>query len=284
MATYNRNGWLDTAMDQVRCKPEHKAIRAELLGHIEDKEQYFLDSGMEPTQAGRAAIEAMGDPVEVGKELDKAHPVFWGKLYTALKVVITLLCIVVFFCVVDFADKNDITTILLQNYPLKVKQTDPYKLGGEDVLVLDVDQKPIKHSGYTIEVTQAYWSSQMYTGAENVLEVNIKVSNPRPWAVSPLFMGRLRRTDKEDAALVIGVGLPNGGRINHSIDVLQKSSGEQIKGYILDAWHNNLEDYRCWDTWYFTLEVYNVERGDTVTLYHPDHEELAMTFDVGVAG
>lgn len=282
MANYNRNGWLDTAMDQVRCKPEHKAIRAELLGHIEDKEQYFLDSGMEPSQAVRAAVDAMGDPVEVGKELDKAHPFVWGKLYTVCKVVIMLLCVAVLFCAVDYANKNDVTTILLQNYPLKVKQTVPYKLGGGDVLVLDVDPKPIKHSGYTIEVTQAYWSSEMYYGGENVLEVDIKVSNPRPWAVSPLFMGRLRRMENEDAALSISVRTHNGNRINNSIDVLQKSSGEQIKGYILDVWYNNLGDYRCWDTWYFTLAVYDVERGDTVTLYHPDHEELTMTFHVGV--
>lgn len=282
MANYNRNGWLDTAMDQVRSKPEHKAIRAELQGHIEDKEQYFLDSGMEPREAAKAAVEAMGDPIEVGKELDQAHPFFWGRLYTLAKVVIVLLCIVVLFCAVDYANKNDITTILLQNYPLKIQQTDPYALGGEDVLILDVDQNPIKHSGYTVKVTQAYWSPKMYYGGENVLEVDIEVSNPRPWAVSPLFIGRLCRMEKEDAALLTSIRTHNGNRINNSIDVMQKSSDEQIKGYILDVWHNNLGDYRCWDTWYFTLTVYDVERGDTVTLYHPDHEELTMTFHVGV--
>lgn len=282
MANYNRNGWLDTAMGQVRCKPEHKAIRAELLGHLEDKEQYFLDSGMEPREAARAAVEAMGDPVEIGKELDKAHPVFWGRLYTLTKAVIVLLCLVVLFCAVDYANKNDITTILLQNYPLRVQQTDPYERGGKDVVILDVEKEPVTLSGYTVEVTQAYWSPKVYSGGENVLEVDIKVSNPRPWAVSPLFMGRLRRMEKEDAALLTSIRTHNGNRINNSIDVMQKSSGEQIKGYILDVWHNNLENYRCWDTWYFTLTVYDVERGDTVTLYHPDHEELTMTFYVGV--
>ena len=55
MANYNRNGWLDAAMAQVRSKPEHTAIRAELQGHLEDKEQYFLEKGMEPREAGKAA-------------------------------------------------------------------------------------------------------------------------------------------------------------------------------------------------------------------------------------
>ena len=138
MANYNRNGWLDAAMAQVRSKPEHKAIRAELLGHIEDKEQYFLDSGMEPTQAGRAALEAMGDPVAVGKELDKAHPVWWAKLYTAAKAVIIILCIMMLFCIVDYAAHYDLDG-LLQNFPLRIKQTDPYSIGGEDVVILDVE-------------------------------------------------------------------------------------------------------------------------------------------------
>lgn len=281
MANYNRNGWLDAAMAQVRSKPEHKAIRAELLGHIEDKEQYFLDSGMEPTQAGRAALEAMGDPVAVGKELDKAHPVWWAKLYTAAKAVIIILCIMMLFCIVDYAAHYDLDG-LLQNFPLRIKQTDPYSIGGEDVVILDVEQEPVTLSGYTVQVTQAYWSPKVYSGEENVLEVDIKVSNPRPWAVSPLFMSRMEMDAGEDVTRKLCVALSSGSRIS-GIDTTYDESGEVVRGYVMDQWHDDLKDYRYWGSWYFTYVFYGVEPGDTVTLYHPDHAELTMVFEVGVA-
>ena len=280
MANYNRNGWLDAAMAQVRSKPEHKAIRAELLGHIEDKEQYFLDSGMEPTQAGRAALEAMGDPVAVGKELDKAHPVWWAKLYTAAKAVIIILCIMMLFCIVDYAAHYDLDG-LLQNFPLRIKQTDPYSIGGEDVVILDVEQEPITLNGYTVQVTQAYWSPEVYTGEENVLEVDIKVSNPRPWAVSPLFMSRMEMDADEDVTRMLCVALSSGSRI-YGIDTTHSGTGEILRGYVMDQWHDDLKDFRYWGSWYFTYVFRGVEPGDTITLYHPDHEELTMTFEVGV--
>lgn len=281
MANYNRSGWLDTAMGQVRSKPEHKAIRAELLGHMEDKEQYFLDAGMELRDAAKAAVDAMGDPIEVGKELDRAHPVWWGKLYTGCKAVIVLLCFVMLFCIVDYAAQYDLDG-LVQNYPLGIKQTDPHARGGEGVLILDVEQEPVTLSGYTVKVTQAYWSPKVYSGEENILEVDVKVSNLRPWASSPLFMGRMEMIGDENVTGKLCVALSSGSRISGGVDSTYDGSGEVRIGYLLDQRHNDLKDYRYWGSWYFTYVFYGVEPGDTVTLHHPDHEELAMTFEVGV--
>lgn len=280
MANYNRNGWLDVAMAQVRSKPEHQAIRAELQGHLEDKEQYFLEKGMQPREAAKAAVESMGDPVTVGKELDKAHPVRWARLYTAAKAVILILCIMTVFCIVDYGVHYNLDG-LLQNYPLKVRQTDPYAHGGENAVILDVEQEPVALSGYTVQVTQAYWSPKVYSGEENVLEVDIKVSNPRPWAVSPLFMSRMEMAAEEKVTRKLCVALSSGSRIS-GIDTTYDGTGEVVRGYVTDQWHDNLKDYRYWGSWYFTYVFYGVEPGDTVTLYHPDHKELTMTFEVEV--
>lgn len=281
MASYNRNGWLDTAMDQVRSKPEHKAIRAELLGHIEDKEQYFMDKGMEPREAGKAAIAAMGDPVEVGKELDKAHPVRWAKLYTAAKVVIVLLCVALAFYTVDFFVNTPLWAVA-QKHPLKIEKTDPYEMGGEGVVILDVEEDAVTLSGYTFKVIQAYWSPKVYSGEENVLEVDVKVSNPRPWAVTPLFVNRMQMNADEGVTKKLCVATANGDRIL-AIDTTYDGTGEVVRGYVMDRWHDDLKDYRYWGSWYFTYIFYGVEPGDTVTLYHPDHKELTMAVEVGVA-
>ena len=272
MAMYNRNGWLDTAMDQVRCKPEHKAIRAELLGHIEDKEQYFLDSGVEPTQAGRAALEAMGDPVAVGKELDKAHPVWWAKLYAACKVVIVLLCMVFLFFSLDFFIGSDMEGNW-NPYPLRMELTDPSEIEG--AIVLEDVYKPVKQSGYSIDVTQVYWKpvhefyrSDGVERLEDVLRIDIKVSNPRPWATAPIFMSRLLAQGDEDTVL---------HQIYH-----RSSDGSYIRAN-QNAWYSVVADLRYWNAWYFTVELSGVELGEEVTLYRPGNEELGWTFRVEVS-
>ena len=273
MAAYNRNGWLNTAMDQVRSKPEHKAIRAELLGHIEDKEQYFLDKGMEQRDAAKAAVEAMGDPVEVGKELDKAHPVWWAKLYTVCKVVIALLCIVAAFFAIDMAVAGTYDDIL-QNYPLKIYSYDPAEWGSEGVIIWEDPYEAVKQSGYTIDVTRAYWNPVVeYNNAyglqqdENVLEIDVKVFNPRPWAEVPLFMYRLELLEDNDIDFQVDVDLASGG---------------QVTGLDKDSF-DHLKEHRYWGAWYFTLELVGVEHGETVTVHLPGSDQVKWTFQVGVS-
>ena len=161
-------------------------------------------------------------------------------------------------------------------------QTDPYEIGGEDTVILYAEKEPVTLSGYTVEVTQVYWSPKVYSGEENVLEVDIKVSNPRPWAVSPLFMRRMEMDADKRITKKLCIAVSNGDRIS-GIDVTVDGSGEVQRGYLMDQWHDNLEDFRYWGSWYFTYVFYGVEQGDTITLYHPDHEKLTMTFTVEVA-
>lgn len=272
MARYNRNGWLDTAMDQVRSKPEHKAIRAELQGHLEDKEQYFLGAGMEPRQAARAAVVAMGDPVEVGKELDKAHPVRWAKLYTVCKAVIVLLCVVVLFLGIEYTKHSDL--IDLDNFPLNIEIYDPTVWGSEDVVILEDAYELIKQHGYSIDVTQAYWEpvAELYGAkdalrSENVLYVDIKVFNPRPWALAPLFMDRLEVQGERDIDLTLNLHLADGGRV---VDIRRET-------------YDALQFWRYWGAWYFQVELTGVEYGETLTLYLPDNENVTWSFQVGVS-
>lgn len=273
MTKYNRNGWLDTAMDQVRCKPEHKAIRAELLGHIEDKEQYFLDKGMEPQEAARAAVEAMGDPIAVGKEMDQAHPFFWGKFYAVAKVAIVLLCGALIFLAIVAAENGTLGNIV-QSYPLKISSYDPVEWGGDGVIVWEDPYEPVKQSGYTIDVTRAYWNPVVeytnYAGAqqdENVLSIDFKVSNPRPWCAEPLFMYRLEVLGGEDIVSELAVNLASGDRVIG----LDKAS------------FDHLAECRYWGAWYFTLDLVGVEYGETVTIYLPENERVKWTFPVGVS-
>ena len=56
---------------------ERAAIRAELDGHIEDHMEGLLELGYDPALAEERALAAMGDPKEVGRELNKQYT-GWG--------------------------------------------------------------------------------------------------------------------------------------------------------------------------------------------------------------
>lgn len=50
-----------------------KVVSQEYIDHIEDETEYQISKGMDPDEAESYAVEQMGDPVEVGKQLDEIH-------------------------------------------------------------------------------------------------------------------------------------------------------------------------------------------------------------------
>ena len=58
-------------------KRERESIRAELDGHMEDHMESLRELGYDEREAEERAIAAMGDPAEVGRELNKQYPFRW---------------------------------------------------------------------------------------------------------------------------------------------------------------------------------------------------------------
>ena len=56
---------------------EREAIRAELDGHMEDHFESLRELGYDETEAEERTLAAMGDPAEVGRELDRQYPFRW---------------------------------------------------------------------------------------------------------------------------------------------------------------------------------------------------------------
>ena len=65
--------YLDTAAAQIRWKRARTVVVRELETHLEDQRQEFQAEGPPPEEAGRLAVEEMGDPVAVGTDLDRLH-------------------------------------------------------------------------------------------------------------------------------------------------------------------------------------------------------------------
>ena len=62
----------------VSFSPDHAAITAELTAHLEDHAAALEARGFPSDVAVQQAVDAMGDPKEIGKELDKSHSPFLG--------------------------------------------------------------------------------------------------------------------------------------------------------------------------------------------------------------
>lgn len=72
--------FLDTVTAQMRCKRVRPMISEELEQHILDQAGDYEREGIEADVAMEKAVEEMGDPVEIGVELDRIHRprMSWG--------------------------------------------------------------------------------------------------------------------------------------------------------------------------------------------------------------
>lgn len=67
------NDYLKEVCSQIRFKKSHLSISQELYTHIMDQKEAFLEEGLSPEEALDEAIASMGDPVEVGMQLDRVY-------------------------------------------------------------------------------------------------------------------------------------------------------------------------------------------------------------------
>ena len=66
-------GWCREVLEQVRFRPNHEAIRKELVAHLEDGRADLERLGYPRDLAEERALQAMGNAGEVGRALDRAH-------------------------------------------------------------------------------------------------------------------------------------------------------------------------------------------------------------------
>lgn len=85
--------WVDAVCEQVRFRPDRKAIARELRVHYDDHVRDLLRLGRDPELAAERALAAMGNAQEVGQALDKVHKPWLGWLWEASRVLLLLLAV-----------------------------------------------------------------------------------------------------------------------------------------------------------------------------------------------
>lgn len=65
--------YIDTVTGQMRCKRARAMVAKELADHISDQTEDYIAAGMTGPEAASEAVRQMGDPVQVGMEMDRLH-------------------------------------------------------------------------------------------------------------------------------------------------------------------------------------------------------------------
>lgn len=68
-----KNDYINTVLEQVRCKSAHESLKQELEAHIDDQAEAFVRVGLPEAEAEEEAVKTMGDAVETGILLDSEH-------------------------------------------------------------------------------------------------------------------------------------------------------------------------------------------------------------------
>ena len=91
----DKDKYLQIVRKQIHFVFDRDAIEAELNEHFYESIQDLLDDGFSLKEAEEQAVKQMGDPIEVGKLLNKEHQPILGYLWMLSRVMLGLLLILV---------------------------------------------------------------------------------------------------------------------------------------------------------------------------------------------
>lgn len=86
----NKDKFLKTVCKQIHFGWDRDIVSRELEYHIEDSMLDLIDEGYSREEAERIAIEQMGDPIEIGKQLNEEHKPLLGWLWLISKLIVIL--------------------------------------------------------------------------------------------------------------------------------------------------------------------------------------------------
>ena len=73
MASKPFDVFCDQVCASIRWPPARHLAREELTAHLEDHAAALEEKGISAEEAAVQAVEAMGDPEEIGRQLDRCH-------------------------------------------------------------------------------------------------------------------------------------------------------------------------------------------------------------------
>ncbi len=85
--------WAKNACKQIKYLPDRQAMEHELTDHYEDHRAALIEVGYTALEAQERALDALGDPDEVGEQLAEVFNTRWNRLWQFSRVVFRVVLI-----------------------------------------------------------------------------------------------------------------------------------------------------------------------------------------------
>ena len=180
--------WCDIAVSYIRFPPDRAPVKQELLEHMQDKCDGYVEQGLSRIEAEGRVTKEMGEPRETGLLLRRIHKPYLGWVWRATQWLLVLALILAVWNGVRWAGDLGISDgpPILGRDPYETTSYEYDSGSGERVLYLEPDCSA-RSDGYTFTVTKAAYWEGTYTDASGTHDTNsfyflMEVTNPRPWA------------------------------------------------------------------------------------------------------
>lgn len=184
--------WCERACGYIYYPPDRAEVEQELMWHLEDTAEGFVEGGMDSAEAEAKALEAMGSPDDVGRLLRRVHKPWLGWACRVMAPV-TLLMVIVFFAHLVgtngwFHIKEEAEHLFRpeMNYETYHEALTEYSLGEYVYPELLAEAEPggtVKCGIYTFQITGG-WIEKDERGNYG-LRLVLSYSSPRFWAGPP---------------------------------------------------------------------------------------------------
>jgi hypothetical protein len=169
----------------VRFRPDHEAITAELTAHLEDHKAAILETrpDMPLREAERRAVEAMGNPEELGRWLDSIHNPLLGWLQIWFVRAVVLAGVLMLLFSVPRLGTVAVNLLAPPTYNSLGGLGSALERSAPEEIVVDFrPEGSWTWEGYTFSIHRAV---VLDLGDEQALYYLLKVTHPNPWNREP---------------------------------------------------------------------------------------------------
>lgn len=147
-----KDKFLSTLISCIKYPFDRKRIKKEYEQHIDEKIHDFMTEGYDESVAENMAIDRMGDPLEIGKQLNAVHSPVLGWLYVASKYTLVLL---VFFMIFPMIGE---VWDLMKSY-----QFDPEIKLSEQIKPEEIQERGLLDNEFLIDNTRLHFDEYIHT-------------------------------------------------------------------------------------------------------------------------
>ncbi|SHE75122.1 hypothetical protein SAMN02745784_01670 [Tissierella praeacuta DSM 18095] len=99
MSFHKMDEFLKSVLSYIKFPFDREDIKLEMEAHILDKINYYMVQGYDEKKAEELAVKDMGDPKEIGIQLNKEHNPIIGWLWRITNIAVTIFIVINIFII-----------------------------------------------------------------------------------------------------------------------------------------------------------------------------------------